>query len=826
MFASSLSVMLRSLLRRRLSTGINVLGLSLGMAACILIMLYAVHETSYDRFWRGSDHIHRVAVTVTRPGQPAKTLAYSMPPAAAALRESFPGQIEAATRLLQQRSVIAIDQSRFLEQVSVVDPNFFAVFQPDLLAGDANTAFADPSSLVVTQSMARKLFGSDQVLGRRLTIDGAHEVRVTAILRDLPAATHFDLRLMIPIGSKASRFTPEALQRWTALFAYTYVRLSPGTHADEINRRLPIWEETHFPSDASRSSAELAATYGLHLRPVVSGFQEPLAGDPRPAASPTILRAFLGIAALTIGLATINFVNLGLAGAMERSREVALRKILGATRFQILIQFIAEATLVAAIALLAALVLVEALLPFYGALVGSPLPSPMQADHRIAVLLGGLILFCGLAGGIYPGWVISAGKLARVLTASASGIGGGQGRLGTALITFQFAASTALIAGTFVVHMQIDYSQTKDLGFDKDNVVVIEGLGRSSIAPRRDAFLKQLETEPGIFSVAAGYMAPGFGDNSRMKASLAGQEIGADMLMRDLPVSHDYLETLGADILAGRNFDEDRGTDTLRKLPPGTGTLPGAETIGEGAAILNQAALDHFGIRSPDAALGRTLEALDGGGTLLRLSVIGVVRDFHLGSTHDEIPPAFFYVDPSRLDFGIAKLRGGSIKDGLASIEALWKASFPELPLQLRFLDERIDALYDRDRRAGILLACFSVAAVLIACMGLLGLAASIAAKRTGEIAVRKILGASTRQILQLLLWQFTKPVFWSNLLAWPLAFLALRNWLENYAYRIDPGILPFIGATAITMLIAWITVAGHAYRVAALRPVQALRHE
>ncbi|HYE52814.1 MAG TPA: ABC transporter permease [Azospirillaceae bacterium] len=824
MLGNYLTVAFRNLVKHRLYSAINIFGLAVGLAAAILILLFVRNELNYDGFHRDADRLYQVAVDAEIPGRPANKISRTMPPVGPAMKDYF-AEVEDVLQLIQQSSVVRRGGDvQFSEQMISTTPNFFDFFTYRFVKGDPARALAEPDSVVLTESTARKYFGDADALDQVLTIDQT-DVRVTAVVADLPPNTQLDFTMLLNRQSKASRAAPSLLESWGALCCFTYVKLKEGADADQVRANLKAFMEAKAPVQRTPTGTfSPAESFKLMLRNVTDVHTDPMLGDLRPGTSRTEIYIFSAVAALVLVIASINFMNLATARATQRAREVSVRKVVGASRTQIIAQFIGESVLLTVIGLVLSIALVELALPYYSDFLGLKLSFNYLSDPVLLLMLLGLTLVVGTAGGAYPAFFLSAFKPAAVLKGASSGTSGGSGRLRAALVVVQFSISIALMTATAVVYGQLLFATGKDLGFDRENVVVLEGVGRRDARDRREALMEALRKDPRVVSVASGSVMPGDGDESNTGIRLPGGDPNDNLTLRNDSVNYDYFRTMGMRLVAGRDFDRERGGDALvRPATPPTAENP---QVLKGAAVVNRSAVARMGFASPEAALGQTFQAGDAPNSSLELTIVGVLEDFHYRSVTDPIAAGFFYIDPADQTQVAVRIKGGDVPGALSFVDRTWKEVYPDLPLRRQFLDERLQQLYERERTTSEMFAAFSGLAIVIACLGLFGLASFTAERRTKEIGLRKVLGASVSDIVRLLVWQFSKPVLVANLIAWPIAWYGASRWLEGFAYRIDLSPLIFLGAGFAALLIAWATVGMHATRVAAAKPVTALRYE
>ena len=830
MFRNYLTVAVRNLVKHKLYSAINIVGLAVGLAACILILLFVRNELTFDRHVAEAERVHQVVIRAQLPGRAADTVANTMVPLADAMKQAFP-EVELRANLVSQGITLRQGDKLFAETVLAADPEFLEIFDLEFLEGDRATALRDRAGLVLGEEAARKYFGDEPALGRTMTIDGQHDVRVTGVLKALPPNTHLRFDMLMPMGSPAVRNLEFLRTQWGNVSATTYVRLQPGVDLEDFNRRFVDWSKTAMPEMRSPNGViRLSDIFTPRLRPLLSINTDPIPSQMRPGTSLTEIYTFSAVAVLVLAIASINFMNLATARATQRAREVSVRKVVGASRGQIVAQFIGESVLLTGIGLLLAMALVELLLPAYSGFLGKELAFDYGDPALVGILLG-LAAIVGIAGGSYPAFFLSAFNPATVLKGASSGVGGGSGRLRMALVIVQFAISIALMVSTAVVYGQFLFAQNKDLGFDKENVVVVEGFATRAMREKARAVADLIARDPRIAAVSATGITPGTFDENNTNIRMPGRDSSELLVLRNEVVDFDFFQTMGMTLAAGRPFERSRGTDMVERpewLRPGGQRPPGTPENFEMAAsvILNESAVKRLGFASNEAALGQTYGASAGPGASFKFTIIGVVRDFHFRSVRDPIAPAHFYIDPAQFDAVAVRIRPGDLAGALAAVDDAWRQVFPDNPVQRVFLDDRIEQLYAQERQAASMFAAFAGLAIVIACLGLFGLASFTAERRTKEIGLRKVLGAGVSDIVRLLVWQFSKPVLLANLIAWPVAWYGLSRWLEGFTYRIDLNPALFVGAGVTALAIAWITVGLHAAKVAQAKPIRALRYE
>ncbi|HEX4078896.1 MAG TPA: ABC transporter permease [Rhizomicrobium sp.] len=804
---------LRNFARHRLYSFINIAGLAVGLASVIFIALFLRDELSYDKWVPDSANVYRAEISLYFPGEPAIITSSSPFPLGPTMKAELP-EVAAETHIVPQNSTMKVGDRQFPERVNAVDPDFFRIIRLPLSEGNAAEVFAQPESVVLSQTTAHKYFGDANPLGRTVTMDAKHPLTVTGVMCDLPHNTHLIGDVFIPNTSKADQLDQPARADWFSFEGYTYVKLAPGSDAARVQQKTRQIFARHIRPDQISSlhlradqlvRANLAPFGDVHLT-------SDNKGGMKPAGSWTTIYGFAAIAALILAIACFNFMNLATARAMMRAREVSLRKVVGARRLQLVAQFLGESVLTALLALVLALAAVEILLPAFDRFLGRPISLDYMSGWPLTLGIVAVAVLAGMVGGFYPALVLSGFRPAAALTTNASGQGG-SGLLRAILVVLQFAISIGLGVAALVVFAQIRYARDLDLGFERDNIVVIGGQSDPVMTPSAAlSFLHTLDAGPGIVAAAQSSDVPFETNESRSNASVPGNPALLDV--RTIDISPEFPAVYGMKLLAGRFLSRDRGSDV-------SATPNRQNDVAAGTNVLVDAmAARMFGF-TPAGAVGKAIKIGDH-----RVTIVGVVRNALFHAARAEPISTLYYFNPSHLGGFSVRVKGGHIPEALAFIDGTWRRFAPSVAIRRHFLDDSFDKLFAADERQGEMFGIFVGIAIFIACLGLFGLAAFNAERRTKEIGMRKVFGARTRDVVRLLLWQFSIPVLIANAIAWPIAWYYLHNWLESYAYRIALSPLYFFAAGAAALVIAWATVIGHSLAVARANPVHALRYE
>jgi putative ABC transport system permease protein len=825
MFKNYFGVALRSILGNKLFSFINLFGLAVGLASAILIGLYVANERSYDHFQPNADRLYRVSRDYYAfSNSEDLRIATLAPRAAPLLKADFP-EIEAVARtVLSGQGLIARDDQVFYEEgIHFADPELFDVFAFEWLAGDPAKALRTPSEMVITESVARKYFGNESPIGQKLKLENIVDMTITGVIRDLPDNTHLRGRIFMPLTGFLNLIGEESAQSWNNNMTHTYIRLAPGADIAALETALPAFMNRHLGQDVSQlNGLRVMKVTDIHLR-------SELQGEMREPGSMATVVSLATIALGIVLIACFNFMNLSTARSVLRGKEVGVRKTIGAARKQLVLQFLGESIGMTFAATLVAVVLVELVLPVFNGFTGRTLVFDVLRNSSLQLALGLLVLGVGCVAGSYPALYLSAFKPAQVLKSRVR-FSLKDRVFRNLLVVLQFSISIVLVIATSVVILQTRYARNLDLGFDREQVVVLTGSPSQGL-PNWETLRQELLRQPGVSEVTASSIVPGMENaNALMVRTATNPEARA---LPRMFVDYGFFETYGVDLVAGRLFNEEFPADRLPDLGQGgpVGAFGTADAMKQmaGNFILNESAVRDLGW-TPEEAIDQPLEVYADDGRLgINGRIVGVVADSNFESLRFSVKPVLFILaHPSIGALPIASVRisGEDIAGTLARIDTTWETFIPQFPISRRFLSDSFEALYQGDTRLGQMFSSFAALAILVACLGLFGLATFNAQRRTKEIGVRKVMGGSVWSIVLLLTNDFSKLVLLSNLIAWPVAYFTMNNWLQNFAYRIDLTPLVFIGSGLIALCIAWVTVGGTAAKAATQKPVLALRYE
>jgi len=833
MWRNYLIVGIRALLKNRVYAVINIVGLAIGLAACLLILTYVRYEFSYDNWLPNGENTYELATEyLPSPGgqQPGLSLttAYT---AGGALKKDFP-QVESVVWASSQNVTFLQDGMPTAAKKSLItDGPLFDVVRIPFVRGSAATALTDPHSLVLSESEAAARFGDSDPIGKTVTLSAGNmtaDYRVTGVFKDLPKNSHFDMTTVVRIDpNDYYRKTPAMVNSWTWSTGEIFVRLKPGSDAKAIEAQFPAWEKRNIPDDVASTPVTNPGQFeDFHLINVRDLHLSKGAGQGRPNGDRQSVLTFGVVALLILAMACMNFTNLATARASQRAREVALRKVLGANRRQLITQFVGESMLVSAIAMLIALALAELAIRPLNAFLDADMTLRYFGLSGILLPVIGLTLLVGLAGGLYPAFYLSRFEPARILKANKSAADAeGTGRLRSLLVITQFAVSIGLIICTSVIYAQTEYARNLDAGYKREGLLQLNGIQRAQVEATAPTMLQELRKQPGIVDAARVSLGIASGNNSTTDVNVPG---GKPVTLGFYGVDTHAFDTLGVRVLAGRNFSEAIAMDdSTTPNPPDLNAEKALAARGTNV-VLSESAVTRLGFASPAAAIGKQVQLVlsSNEAGMTNATVIGVVSDVRYRSARDPLQPIFYYYVTGGAFNQLMVRFTGDPQAAKATVERVWKRSVPDAPLNARFVDDIIHDLYNTDEKSAQLFGMFAILAVVIGCLGLFGLAAFTAERRTKEIGIRKVLGARTRDIVRLLVWQFSRPVLIANLVAWPVAWWLMRGWLNGFDMRMNLTPMPFVEAGVLALAIAAGTISAHAIRVAQASPIKALRYE
>lgn len=815
MFKNYLKVAFRNLKKRSGFTFINILGLAIGVACCLLIAIYVLNEVRYDDFHKKSDRIYRVTqktVTTSKEEVGASTPF----PVGPTLENDYPGRIAETVRFFDMQEEVRTivnaqtDEPFRVDHFYVVDSTFFDVFSADLVIGNPDEVLDEPMSAVITEEQAQRFFGSENPVGKQLTFKGSKDFTVRGVMKSLPAHSHMKIDMLVSFNSLKKMYGTDAFTKgWYWNPCWTYVLVEEGVSPTALESSLADFVDKNYTGreEGEKISLSLQPLTDIHL-------YSNLDQEMRPNGSIFYVYLFSVVAVLILVIACINFTNLSTARSTERAREVGIRKVLGADRVQLFMQFIGESFLMTFASFLLALAIVYLSLPWFSDFVGKELSFGFIGIGPMVVWLGGLFLGVVLLSGIYPALYLSGFSPADIMQKSQSKAGGGS-LFRRGLVVFQFSLTVMLVIGTIVVYLQLQHMQSKNLGFDKEQVVVMP-ITQTLIAWEFEEFREKALSNPHVKSVSGSSKILASEPQYFSKYSPANQPDAPPTNMV-LHVTHDFLETYNIEVVAGRRFSRKHSTDADR------------------AILINESMLGQLGVENPREAIGKVFHFTTGKDKKESYSVVGVVKDFYYTSIKKEISPLVINliegVRPTvrNIEFASVRLSADGIQEGLSHLRKTWKEVNHIDPFTYFFHDEELQKIYASEKKMSRVAGIFSILCIFVACLGLFGLASFTSSLRTKEIGIRKALGATVPGIVALLSRDYLKLVILANIIAWPVSYYLVIKWLQDFPSRISLGwnmILIFLAVALASALVGILTVSYQSLRAAMVNPVDSIRRE
>ena len=806
MFRNYMMAALRNLARNGLYTAINIVGLSIGFSAAILMALFVRSEFNYDTFLPGYDRVFSVAEVYHPPGGAPLRIDAALPNIAAPMKVDYPA-IDTIARLAQGGGDLRVGAIEMPDSITWADPGFFKVMPFPVIAGDPSATLARPDGIVLTRAAARKYFGRDAPIDETIEIDRTHRMQVGAVIDDIPANSHLAAQIF---ASGLASFSPLSIADRADRSnygdnAFTYFRLAPGASVDPIRADLAAFLERHAigPQAAlhlTPPALELIVVplRDIHLRPAALGALT-------ARANQETLFALTATGGLIVLIAAINYVTLMTARSTKRAVEVGIRKVVGATRRSLIVQFIGESLLYVVIAMVVAMACLELLIPWFNAYAAANLVFAYWRDPWLLGALVALVFTVGALAGIYPAMTLSSFRPAAVLKGGPL-TSAGAGVVRTGLVILQFAVLIGIIVMTATIYRQTRFALNDTLRVPTDQILWVTGACDEAIQ-------HQMRSLPGVRAAACS--APG-----NQSHVLVHRTDGTKLAFSRTYVDFGYLELYGLRPLAGRFFEKSYGADSVS---------PDAPVSFQPNVVINETALQQLGFQRPADAIGKALFWVRGSDLKsppLPSTIIGVAPDFSATASRAKIDPEIYQIDHAMLNTLNVKLDGHKIPETLASIDRVWKELNASRPVSRVFLNQIMQRQYTDVIRQGVIFGAFSSLALFLACIGLFGLAAFATERRTKEIGIRKAVGANSSDIVRLFAWEFSQPVLWANLVAWPIAYYCANRWLNGFAYHVDLALWMFLAAGGIALVIALITVSGQALLAARAKPVTALRYE
>ena len=795
MFKNYFKITIRNMFRHKGQAFINIFGLSVGIACCILIVLWLNHERSFDRFNQSADRIYRVVKEYIREDGSRKS-AVTPEPLAPSMMEAFP-DIEAAVRISRNRNMlISRGETHFLEkEFHWADPSIFDIFSLQLSLGDAKTALQDPMSLVISERMRKKYFGSENPIGQLLTISDIAAFKISAVMVDMPVTSHLRMDFMAPFNTYIKNKLPNFVGHWGGNSFYTYILLHDGIRAQSLEKKLPpfLLKYSNDPKYLDNQRYFLQPLTDIHLHSHMSG-------ELSANVSISTLIIFSAISFFILFIACINYMNLATARANWRCREVGLKKVVGASRGQLIMQFWGESVFISMLSLAAGFFIVRLCLPVFNRFAEKQLTLTAGSISQMLPGLLLILLIVAALAGSYPSIYISSFKPVQVLRGT---LGSSSKRtlLRNALVVMQFSISIILVIATLTVGNQLRYIQNKDMGYNREQIVILP-IRDNNLKKNIQVFRQEIGKQASVINSATSTQLP----NSVNASTYARWDNKKDERKIDIYVAEvdgNFTDLYGIEITRGRGFSDDFPADK------------------NGAFIINEQAVKELGW---DVPIGRQL--YHWGGSSRKGNVVGVFKDIHLESLHESIKPLYFYYNPDNVRWLSIKISAENVSQTLKVLQQTFDRFSPKYPFEFHFFDDLFNNAYKTEQKMSDIFAFFSMVTIFIACLGLFGLTAFVSEKRVKEVGIRKVLGATSTGIVVMLAREMNRWVVIANLLAWPVAYLLMKKWLANFAYRINIGIGIFVYSALVALTIGIMTVAFHAIKSARSNPADCLRYE
>ena len=793
MIKNYIKIAYRNFKRQKVYTFINMFGLTAGIATCLVIFLFVTHELSYDKHHKDLDRIYRVAVRSESPTYNSDS-ATICAPVAQVLRDNFPEVEEVAQAFRVQAGLMERDEIKFYEDTRIfADNEIFKILTIPFLQGNPQTALTRPYTMVISDRISKKYFGDMEPLGQILQLKEI-DYQVTGVVADPPENTHFKYDIFLSMTTLKDRYP---FDRWFISNFYIYIKVKPQIHMASLEEKVAKIALNYAPKEQMLENETI--TYflqpvgGIHLH-------SHLRSESEPGLNPLYLYIFTAIGIFVLLIACINFINLSTARSTQRAKEVGIRKVIGARRSQLIRQFYGESTVIILAALVFALLLVGGILPYLNSFLGKSFSVTSLIQPQVLVFLLLLVSFIGLAASGYPALLLSAFQPSRVFKINLP-IRGRGSNLRKTLVVGQFALSIALIAGTLVVYQQLHFMKNQNLGLELEQKLILPVRGPLDIEDNYETIKAKYLQYPSILGASVSSEVPGQ-KLSRWNTQAVGEGIEDEPVLNHIYIGPDFIKEYGIKMIAGRDFNRDVSTDIKE------------------AYILNRAAAAEYGW-TPEEAIGKKLQSI-----FDPCVVIGVTEDFHYQGLQTVIEPLTMIWRPDSLYYITLRINTQKLPETMATVKQEWAAFFPGFPFDYFFLDSTFEQEYQSENKISRMFTAFTALGVIIACLGLLGLASYTAEQKTKEIGIRKVLGASTREIVLLLTREFIKWVAIANVIAWPVTYLVMSRWLTNFTYRIQIGLGVLLAAAALALIIALATVSVQSFRAAAADPVKALKYE
>ena len=802
MFRNYIKIAARNLFKQKVYSFINIFGLAIAIAFCILIFLFVRDEVTHDSFHQKADQLYRVNILSKNEDGSMSPHAMTPPPLGLAFQEEFPEIVHMA-RFKKIGNVVNYRGKSSRESITLADPDFFIMFSFRLLQGDPQTVLEDRNSVVLREEVAKRYFGDEDPMGKVLSIKlGSRffDFTVTGVAWNIPQNSSITFDLLVSFD-RIKDYTPaRLLNQWAGFTTLTFIELQLGAHEAELKNKFPSFIQKHLGAVIKKYRGGDLSAFQLELQPLRKIYLNTQVRSSYVAGSNPLYSYILaGIALLILVIAAINYMNLAIARSASRLREIGVRKVLGADRKKLMNQFFGESLFFSFISLCMGIALAELFLPGFNNFTSKKLAIGYFSDWTTLTSIMGLMFFVGLVSGSYPALFLSGFRPVEVLKSSLKL--GGKSKFSKGLVIVQFSLSIFLIISTLVMTHQLNYLRDQNLGFKGEQVVIIPTQGSAQGTLLVDRFRNELSSYASVVSVAGSVAS--LGNDRTYIASPVRFQI-KQVMSHYFVIDYDFLETIGLEIVEGRDFAREFTSDPKESV------------------IVNDTLVHEMGW---DSAIGKKIKTFMGRKD--PLTVVGVVKDFHFESLHNQIKPAIFYIEPRwQQEFIYVKISPDNIPVSLGVLGDTWKKNSPNFPFMYSFLDEEFHKLYRTEERWQQIIRNTSIIAIVISCLGLFGLSALAIARRTKEIGIRKVLGASVSGLTRMVSMDFLKLVIFANIIAWPMAYYAMSRWLRSFAFRIDIKFGVFLLTAVITAAIALLTVGFQAAKAALANPVESLRYE
>ncbi len=795
MFKNNLKIALRNLIKHKSYALINVLGLTIGMTCCLLIFLYVNHEMTYDSFHLNSGRIFRVVTDIKTPTETIKTGVTSAP-MAAYMKTDF-SEVADFVRLDPSQFLLSDGEKSYQEDNGMfADASFFKIFTFPLIEGNPKTALIDPFSVVLTESAAKKYFGDQPAMGKTLKLEGAFDLNVTGIMEDVPENSNFSFDVLVSLSTVLEKVFPRRAEQW-GNFAYnSYVLLAPNALPSSLENKLPDFMEKH----CGEMMDEDKMYYSLFLEPLSDVYLHSQRSSPRSGSQINVM-IFSIIACLILVIACFNFMNLSTARATERAKEVGIRKVIGAIKWQLTLQFLCEALLMSLLAFSLALLASELVIPFFNQLAGKQIVNSIfhNINHLAVFCLFSILV--GLLAGFYPAYVLSNFKPVSILKGKFSNSQSGL-MLRKVLVTSQFVISIVLIAGTTIVYNQLGFMRNKSLGFKTNQMLVVDFHGDKAIQEKITVFKQQLSKIPQVLGVTASSSVPSTGNNGAFSTieNPSGDQQSSNLAM--FYVDHEFMDLFELEMVAGRKFSRDILTDSA-------------------ALIVNEATAASYGYHDPEEIIGKSFSQWGVEG-----KVIGVVKDYHYASLQNKIEPLSIRLAPTNAMYLTFNVASEDISTTIATLEKQWQKLAPQRPFEYFFVDDSFNQQYAAEVRFGDLFTYFAGLAIFIACLGLIGLISYTSTQRKKEIGIRKVLGADKFGLVKLLTQDIVRLIVIAFFIALPITWYALSKWLQSFAYQVEISPWVFVVAGIMALGVSFLATSFQTFKAALANPIDSLKDE